>query len=126
MKKTSILFRALGFTFEIILPILLFGLVVPYYHGTLEAGLTGFGYLALIVLALVVGSKIKKGVEKLPKSLFRGIILAIFPLVGWLIVAIGADYLGRFMLSFISFWDKTLAFVLIGRIFYLIDESAGE
>ncbi len=126
MKKTSILFRALGFTFQIILPIILFGLVVPYFHGTLEAGLTGFGYFALIILALVIGSKVKKGVENLPKSTFRGLVLSIFPLVGWCIVAIGADYLLKFSTAFVSFWNKTLIFVVIGRLFYLIDESAGD
>ena len=126
MKKTSILFRILGFTFEIIVPIALFGLVVPYFHGTFEEGLTGFGYLALIVFALVIGMKVKKGAEKLPKTLARGLILAIFPLVGWFIVNIGADYLTHFLKAFTEYWDKTLIFVIIGRIFYIIDEAGGE
>ncbi len=126
MKKTSILFRILGFTFEIITPILLFGVVIPYTHGTLEKGLTGFGYLAIIIIAIIIGSKIKKGAEKLPKSLFRGIVLAIFPILGWVIVNIGSGYLTEFIINFGEYWDKTLVFVIIGRIFYIIDEAGGE
>jgi small-conductance mechanosensitive channel len=126
VKKTSLLFRGLGFVFQIVLPILLFGIVIPYTHGTLQSGLTGFGYFAAIVLVLVIGAKVKKSAEKLEKSLFRGIILAIFPLVGWVIIAFGAKYLAQFIESFIGFWDKTLFFIIIGRIFYLLDESAGE
>lgn len=126
MKKTSILFRALGFTFEIILPILLFGIVVPYTHGTLEAGLTGVGYLALIILALVVGSKVKKEAMKLHKSFLRGIILTIFPIIAWIIINVGARYLIVFLTAFIKYWELTIFFVLLGRMFYLIDEAGGE
>ena len=126
MKKTSILFRILGFTFEIIIPIALFGLVLPYFHGTLEEGLTGVGYLALIILALVIGVRVKKGAEKLPKNLFRGFILAIFPIVGWIIIFIGAKYLATFIASFIEYWRLAIWFIAIGRIFYIIDEAGGE
>lgn len=126
MKKTSILFRALGFTFEFIFPILLFGLVVPYFHGTLEAGLTGCGYLVLIILLWIIGAKIKKETLKLPKSIWRGLILSAFPIIGWVIINIGANYLIVFLTSFVKYWGLTIWFVLLGRLFYLIDESVGE
>lgn len=126
MRKTTILFRIIGFFFEIIFPIILFGLVVPYWHGTLQEGLTGVGYLALIILALVIGSKVKKEAQKLPKSIWRGLILAIFPVIGWIIINIGAQYLIAFLGSFIKYWKLTIGFVILGRIFYIIDEAGGE
>lgn len=126
MSTRSYILRGIGFLFQYIAPIALFGFVVPYYHGTLQSGLTSFGYLALIVAALVIGSKLKKTTKTFPKGFIRGILLAGFPLIGWAIVSLVADYLLAFITLFVRYWDKTLIFILIGRIFYLIDESSGE
>lgn len=126
MKKTSILLNFLGFLFEFVIPFALFGLVIPYTHGTLEAGLTGFGYFALFIFVLVVGRRLKKSTAKMPKSLFRGIILTALRIVRWVIIVIAAEYLLKFAAAFSAYLSNTIFFVVVGWMFYLLDDIKGE
>lgn len=125
-KIKHLLLPCCGFIFQYIIPIILFGNVIPFTHGVVKAGLTAGGYIALGILAFIIISKLKEYLHSKPKSLTRGIILSLFPIAIWLILNIGLGALQRFINSFISYWHYLIIFIVIGRIFYIIDEAITE
>lgn len=129
MKKQNIIKSALcvfGFFFQYIMPIILFGNVLPYTHDGVKAGLTKAGYFAFAIIAVILARKAKEKLLGLPKSLKRGLVLSIFPCVYWLIAKIGVDYLVSFLVSFSNWWDSLIVFILIGRMFYTCYEAFCE
>ena len=60
MKWLKYAFSILGFSFQYIIPIILFGGVIPYTHDGISAGLTKMGYIAIIVICIIIGKKIKE------------------------------------------------------------------
>lgn len=123
MKWLRYAFYTLGFIFEICIPLLLFGSVVPYTHEGLQAGLTGMGYIAITVFCLIVGKKIKEKLLQRPKTLLRGIFLSLFPIAMWLIVNIGLGWIIGFVDEISLYWDKIILFIVLGRLFYTIEEA---
>ena len=126
IKIKHLLLPCCGFIFQYIIPIILFGNVIPFTHGVVKAGLTAGGYIALGILAFIVINKAKEYLHSKPKSLIRGIILSLFPIAIWLILNIGLGALQRFINSFVSYWHYLIIFIVIGRIFYIIDEAITE
>lgn len=126
MKKLSTVFNFIGFTIQYIVPIVLFGNVIPYTHDGIKAGLTGVGYIALAVLLFFLSKKLKEWILQQKKSVWRGLVLSIFPIVWWLIIFLCLGWLNRFLLTFAQYWDKVIIFIIIGRIFYVVSETISE
>ena len=123
MKWLKIAFSVLGFTFQYILPLLFFGGVIPYTHDGKTAGLTSMGYIALMVLIIVFYDQIRKFVLSQPKSLVRGLMLSAFPIFIWIVVNIGLDWIVNTIDALVLYWDRVIIFIVIGRIFYVIEET---
>ncbi len=126
IKIKHLLLPCCGFVFQYIIPIILFGNVIPFTHGVVKAGLTAGGYIALGILVFIIINKAKEYLHSKPKSLTRGIILSLFPVAIWLILNIGLSSLQRFINSFINYWHYVIIFIVIGRIFYIVDEAISE
>ncbi len=112
---------ACSIIFTYVLPIILFGYVIPYTHGTLSAGLTGAGYVMLAIVAIIIFSKIKKKVHTLPKTIFKGILLALFSISTWVLLGIGIDFVRMFVATLLNYWWKAFIFIIIGQFFTLLD-----
>lgn len=125
-KAIKIALYLFGFFFQYIMPIILFGNVLPYTHEGVKAGLTKAGYFAFAIICVIIVRKIKEKILELPKSLKRGLILSIFPCVYWLVANIGVDYLVAFFTSFAGWWSSVLIFIIIGRAFFSIYEGFCE
>ena len=117
------LFLVLGFTFMYIVPIILFGEVIPYTHDTLDAGLTKAGYVAVAIIAVIICKKLKERILALPKCLTRGLVLSIFPIMYWVIASVGVDWLLSFLTSISHYVDRLIIFIIIGRLFYTAEET---
>ena len=126
MKWCKRLLVCLGFSFEYIVPILLFGGVVPYTRDTVEAGLTKAGYIALALIAMILIKKAKEKLLNLPKSLARGVVLSVFPLIVWAVVNVGLSWCLSAINSLCVYWDRILLFVVLGRVFYIMEEALSE
>lgn len=125
-KAIKIALYIFGFCFQYIMPIILFGNVLPYTHEGVKAGLTKAGYFAFAIIVILIVKKVKEKILGLPKSLKRGLVLSIFPCVYWLVANIGVNYLLAFFTSFADWWGSVIAFIIIGRAFFVAYESFCE
>ena len=126
MKKYATLLSIFGFLIQYIIPIVIFGDVIPYTHGQLAAGLTKAGWIALAIIVLIISRKLRDKLHECPKGLWRALALSIFPIVSWVIVLIGLRYLERFAHTVNMYWDKVIIFIIIGRLFYIVSETILE
>jgi hypothetical protein len=117
------LFLVLGFTFMYIVPIILFGEVVPYTHDTLDAGLTKAGYIAVAIMVIIICKKVKERILALPKCLIRGLVLSIFPIMYWVIATVGIHWLLALLTAISRYVDRLIIFIIIGRLFYTAEET---
>lgn len=122
MKVYSNILSVIGFIFQYVVPIFLFGNVIPYTHESLEAGLTVMGYLAIAIIVLILSGKLKNKLHEMPKGLVRALLLSLFPVAYWLIVKIGINYLLNLFVALAQYWGYIIIFILIGRLFYVISE----
>ena len=122
MRADKLIFSALGFTLQYLAPVALFGFVVPYYHGTLDEGLTTFGYIAAAVIILMICTKIEDFFKKAPESVKRGLILSVFPIAKWAIVLFALNALEAFVIAAFEYWVKLIFFIIAGRVFYTLSE----
>ena len=123
MKKLATLFSIVGFVIQYLLPIIIFGDVVPYTRGGATRCLTVLGYLAIALALYFVAKKLKEWILQKPKSLKRALILSLFPIMWWLAIMIGVDAVSAFVMKFAAYWDKVLIFILLGRGCYVISET---
>ena len=123
MKRLKHAFSLLGFVFQYIVPIILFGGVIPYTHEGIAAGLTKVGYMAVIVITLIVTKKVKEKLLQREKSLARAILLSIFPIALWLIMSFFIGWIAEFVDNLSIYWNKILIFIILGRVFYAIEET---
>ena len=123
MRWLRYAFSFLGFVFEYVIPLLLFGGVIPYTHEGVAAGLTKMGYIAIIVFLLIVGKKIKEKLLTREKSLPRGAILSVFPIAFWLVINFGIEWVVGFIDSLSLYWDRIILFIVLGRLFYTAEET---
>lgn len=126
MKWLRGLFIVLGFTFQYIIPLLLFGEVIPYTHGEIAAGLTKMGYLAAAVLAFILANKLKEKLLTLKKGFVRGFLLSLFPIALWILAGVGVDFILSFLAALAKYWWRALIFIAIGRIFYVAEEVLAD
>lgn len=122
MRIYSHILSGIGFIFQYIIPIVLFGNVIPYTHESLEAGLTVMGYLALVIFILIVSGKLKERLHDMHKGLVRALLLSLFPIAYWIIVKIGINSLLNLFMALAQYWGYIILFILIGRLFYVLSE----
>lgn len=122
MKIWSYILSGIGFIFQYLVPIALFGNVIPYTHEAVEAGLTVMGYIAVTMLILIISGKLKDKLHHMHKGLVRALMLSLFPVAYWIIVKIGIDYLLNLFVALASYWGYIIIFILLGRFFYIISE----
>ena len=122
MKVWSNILSSIGFIFQYIVPIVLFGNVIPYTHESLEAGLTVMGYIAVAITIIIISGKLKDKLHEMPKGLVRALLLSLFPIAYWLIVKIGVNYLLNLFVAIANYWGYLIIFIIIGRLFYIISE----
>lgn len=129
MKKLATLFQFVGFVIQYLVPVVIFGDIVPYTKESVGKCLTGMGYVAIALLLFFVAKKFKEWLLQKPKSIKRALILSVFPIVWWLAVMLGLDFISSFVLKFSNYWGSVIIFILIGRGCYVVSEaltSAGE
>lgn len=125
MKKLANVFAVLGFVIQYIVPIALFGDVVPFVTTKEAIGkcLTGAGYIALGLVLFFVCKKGKEWILQRPKSIFRAFILSIPDILWWLAIHFALDFLAGAIINFSNYWSHILIFILIGRGCYIISEG---
>jgi hypothetical protein len=125
MKKLATLFSFVGFAIQYILPIVIFGDIVPFTTTKEAVGrcLTGMGYIAIALALFFVLKKVKEWILQKPKSIKRALLLSVPPIVWWVAIFIGLDYLSSFMLTFANYWNKVILFILLGRGCYVVSEA---
>jgi MFS family permease len=122
MKIYSYILSTVGFIFQYIIPIVLFGNVIPYTHESLEAGLTVMGYIAFAIIVIIVSGKLKDKLHGMRKGLVRAILLSLFPIAYWIIAKIGINYILNLFIALAQYWGYMIIFIVIGRLFYIISE----
>lgn len=122
MKIYSYILSTVGFIFQYIIPIVLFGNVIPYTHESLEAGLTVMGYIAFAIIVIIVSGKLKDKLHGMRKGLVRALLLSLFPVAYWLIAKIGINYILNLFIALAQYWGYMIIFIIIGRLFYIISE----
>jgi hypothetical protein len=123
MKKLATFFSFVGFAIQYLVPIAIFGDIIPYTTERLGRCLTGMGYIAIALVLYFACKKLKEWLLQRPKSLARALILSAFPIVWWLAIWLGVDYLSAFVLKFAAYWDKVILFILLGRGCYVLSEA---
>lgn len=123
MKKLATLFNFLGFDIQYLLPIILFGDVVPYTKEGLGRCLTGMGYIAVGLVLFFCFKKFKEWLLQRPKSIKRALVLSIFPIVWWFAIFLGLDVLSAFVIKLSVYWDKVILFIILGRGCYVVSEA---
>ena len=123
MKKLATLFSIVGFAIQYLLPIIIFGDVIPYTRDGVGKCLTAMGYIAIALVLYFIAKKAKEWLLQRPKSIKRALILSLFPIVWWLAILLGVEFLSAFVLKFSNYWDKVIIFILLGRGCYVISEA---
>lgn len=129
MKKLATLFQFVGFAIQYLFPIVIFGDIVPYTKDSVGKCLSAMGYVAIALALFFVAKKFKEWLLQKPKSIKRALILSVFPIVWWIAIMIGVDFISTFVMKFSNYWDSVLIFILLGRGCYVVSEalsSAGE
>ena len=123
MKKLATLFSCLGFIVQYIVPIALFGNVIPYTHEGLAAGLTGAAYIAVGLILFFLTKKFKEWIFQRPKSLWRGLILSLPAIIWWLVIYLALGWISTFVIEFSQYWGSIILFIILGRGLYVLSES---
>ena len=123
MKKLATLFNFLGFAIQYLIPIVLFGDIVPYTKEGFGRCLTGMGYIAIGLVLFFCFKKFKEWLLQRPKSIKRALVLSVFPIVWWVAILLGLDFLSAFVLKLSNYWDKVILFILLGRGCYVVSEA---
>jgi putative Mn2+ efflux pump MntP len=123
MKKLATLFQFVGFIVQYILPIALFGDIIPYTKEGIGKCLTGMGYVAIGLALYFCIKKFKEWLLQKPKSIKRALILSVFPIVIWLAIMLGLDFLNAFIMKISAYWSKIIIFILLGRGCYVVSEG---
>ncbi len=123
MKKYATFFSLAGFTIQYLIPIFLFGNIIPYTRDGVGRCLTGMGYIAIAIALFFASKKAKAWLLQRPKSIKRALVLSVSPIVWWMVILLGVDFLSTFLYSFSVYWDKVILFILLGRTCYVISEA---
>lgn len=126
MKSTKwigLLLKICGFAFCYVIPILLFGDVIPYTTEGVGPGLTKMGFIAVGVIFVILGKKLRDKVVRMDKGIVRALILSAFPIVAWIVVQLGIRWILPMITSIAEYWTRIIIFIVIGRACYILDEA---
>jgi putative Mn2+ efflux pump MntP len=123
MKKLATLFQFVGFIIQYLLPIIIFGDIVPYTKEGIGRCLTGMGYIAIAVALYFACKKFKEWLLQRPKSILRALVLSVFPIVYWAAIFIGLEFVSTFILKVSNYWAQVILFILLGRGCYVVSEA---
>ena len=126
MKKLATIFQFVGFVVQYLLPIIIFGDIIPYTAEGFGRCLTGMGYIAIALALYFASKKVKEWVLQKPKSTKRALLLSIFPIVWWLAILCGVNFVSDFVMKFSDYWDKVILFIILGRGCYVVSETLSE
>ena len=126
MKKLATLFNFAGFTIQYLIPIILFGDIVPYTKEGFGRCLTGMGYIAIGLALFFCFKKFKEWLLQRPKSIKRALVLSLFPIAWWLAIMLGLDFLIAFMLKIATYWENVIIYILLGRVCYVVAEALSD
>lgn len=126
MKKLATVFQFAGFVVQYLIPIVLFGDIVPYTKEGVGRCLTGMGYIAIGLVLFFCFKKFKEWLLQRPKSIKRALVLSVFPIVWWVAIMLGLDFLSVFVLKISNYWDKVIIFILLGRGCYVASEALAD
>ena len=117
------IFAILGFIFTSVIPLLLFGMFGSFTKTGFWAKFTIWFYIALTIFAIIVATKLKSKVKSLPHSIKRGLLLSVFTFVFWGLLFGAFLFIGNFIDKLITYWVAVGICFVIGRFFYILDES---
>lgn len=115
-----------GYICQYLMPIILFGFVVPYYRGTTGARATGAGIIALCLILAITYRKIEKKIDENCKGVWHGIFLSIFPIVIWIALGIGIQRVLNFVNTLVDYWWIAFIFIIIGRVLTTVADEMTE
>lgn len=113
----------LSYIFQYIMPIVLFGGVVPYTHGELGAGLTGCGVIALCLVLFLLYRKVKEFIKNKLTGVAQALLLSIFPIAMWVTVGKGIYGVMSFVNTLVDYWWTALIFIILGRVCAIVAEA---
>lgn len=123
MKKLATLFSLLGFAIQYVCPIAIFGDIVPFTREGVGRCLTGMGYAAIALVLFFATKKFKEWLLQKPKSITRGLLLSVFPIVWWAAILIALEFLGTTVMALSQYWSHVIIFILVGRGCYVVSEA---
>jgi hypothetical protein len=116
----------LSYIFQYIIPIVLFGGVIPYTHGELGAGLTGCGVIAACIILALIYRKIKAIIKDKLTGVAQELLLSLFPIAMWVTVGKGIYGVMNFINSLIDYWWVALIFIILGRVCAIVGKALKE
>lgn len=119
MKALKIVLFTLSYIFSGVMPIILFGLVVPFTHGEIKAGLTGTGFVALCIILIMTYSKVKEKIKERIPGIVEGLIVAVFRVSIWLVLGIGIKKIMAFVNLMIDYWWISFIFIILGSLLFV-------
>ena len=113
----------LSYLLQYIMPIVLFGGVVPYTHGELGAGLTGAGVIALCLVLFLLYRKVKEFIKDKLTGVAQALLLSVFPISMWVTVGKGIYGVISFVNTLVDYWWTALIFIILGRVCAIAGEA---
>ena len=126
MKLVKTTLYVFAYIFQYLMPIVLFGFVVPYIRGNAGTGMTGAGIIALCLVISITYRKLEKKIDENIKGVWHGILLSIVPIIIWLALGIGIQRVLDFVNTLVDYWWIAFIFIIIGRICYTVADSMEE
>lgn len=117
-KVLSYTLQVLGYIFQYGLPLILIAFAVPLTKG---GGISTAGYIVLIIALCIVAWHLISRINKWDKSIKKALLLSIPPVLIWAIAGIGLTNLMIFMQGLVKYWWTAFIFIVIGRLFFVID-----
>lgn len=113
---------ACGFTFQVIIPLIIFGKIIPYSHDTAKTGLTGAGLIAISIVLLVAAFKgIGLIKERCKMKWIAPMVTLALTVTIWSVLGVGIDRVVTFLQLLSHYWWLALIFIAIGGIFYIVE-----
>lgn len=108
---------------QYLMPIILFGFVVPYYRGTAATGATGAGIIALCLVFAITYRKIERKIDENVSGAWHGILLSIVPIIIWISLGIGIHRVLEFVETLVAYWWVAFIFIIIGRLLTTVGDA---
>ena len=126
MKKLRTALYIFAYLSQYIMPIVLFGFVVPYFKGAMGPGVTGAGIVALCLALFITYRRIEKKIDESCKGFWHGFFLSIFPILMWVILGLGISRVLHFVNTLVDYWWIAFIFVILGRILTTVADAMAE